>query len=72
MEHIKLSVIIPVYNEVKTILEVLRDVKNEKHNKEIIIVDDASNDGTAELLRSIKDENIRIIFQEKNRGKGMP
>jgi len=70
MENIKLSIIIPVYNEVNTILEVIRQVENEIHNKEIIIVDDASVDGTRELLAQIKKENIKLLFNERNRGKG--
>ena len=69
-EEIKLSIIIPVYNEANTILEVIRLVKAEHHKKEIIIVDDASIDGSRELLEKIKDENIRVLFNEKNRGKG--
>lgn len=66
----KLSIIIPVYNEVNTILEVIRRVQKEKFPKEIIIIDDCSKDGTTELLREIKDENISVTFLGKNMGKG--
>lgn len=65
-----LSVIIPVYNEEKTILEIIKRVKAVKIPKEIIIVDDFSTDRTGEILRKIKDKNIKIVFQDKNYGKG--
>lgn len=70
MEKVKLSIIIPVYNEVKTILEAIRRVQNEPHEKEIIIVDDGSCDGTTELLRQIKDTNIKLLYHDTNKGKG--
>jgi glycosyltransferase involved in cell wall biosynthesis len=66
----KLSIIIPVYNEVNTILEVVRRVKEEPHEKEIIIIDDASNDGTAELLGNLRGPGVIILSNEKNLGKG--
>jgi len=65
----KLSVIIPVYNEAKTILEVIKRVKEVPFEKEIIVVDDGSTDGTARIL----DENgqgLTVLFNEKNSGKG--
>lgn len=70
----KLSVIIPVYNERATIQEIVEKVQQVElpHiNKEIIIVDDQSTDGTREILKKWSGiENIKIILQEKNRGKG--
>ncbi|MCM8785901.1 MAG: glycosyltransferase family 2 protein [Candidatus Omnitrophica bacterium] len=66
----RLSVIIPVYNEKLTILKVIEKVKNVPILKEIIIVDDGSTDGTTEILKNIKDERIKVIFKEKNQGKG--
>jgi glycosyltransferase involved in cell wall biosynthesis len=66
----KLSVVIPVYNEVNTILEVVRRVREECHEKEMIIIDDASNDGTAELLKELRAPGITILWNDKNRGKG--
>ena len=67
----KLSIVIPVYNEENTFLELLRWVKEEKHDKEIIIVDDFSTDGTRDILKDIEvDPQIKVIYQEKNMGKG--
>lgn len=70
MENKTLSIIIPVYNEKNTILELLKRVEkiNLPVNKQIIIVDDFSTDGTRELLSQIK--NHKVIFHEKNKGKG--
>ncbi len=69
----KLSIIIPGYNEEKTISEIIRRVKNVKLKgiaKEIVIVDDASTDNTKEILGSIKDNSVKIIHHKKNMGKG--
>jgi glycosyltransferase involved in cell wall biosynthesis len=66
----KLSVVMPVYNEERWIREVLRRVQETPIPKEIIIVDDGSRDGTREILREIADENVRVILQERNQGKG--
>ena len=69
----KLSIIIPVYNESDTILDILDIVKKvplKNIEKEIIIVDDYSTDGTRVLLRKIKDKSVKVIFHDKNCGKG--
>jgi glycosyltransferase involved in cell wall biosynthesis len=68
----KISIIIPCFNEHKTISVILDKVKNLLNfEKEIIIVDDFSNDGTREILKKIKSDNgVKIIFNEKNCGKG--
>lgn len=66
----KLSVIMPVYNEVRTIEEIIRRVKAVDIDKEIVIVDDGSTDGTREYLQKISDPLISVFFQEKNMGKG--
>lgn len=67
----KLSVVIPVYNEKHTILEVLRRVRAVDLPKEIIVVDDCSTDGTREILKSLAaDSELKIVFHERNRGKG--
>jgi len=64
----KLSIIIPVYNEIKTVEEVVNKVKKLEINKEIIVVDDGSSDGSRELLKSLKD--IKLFLHEENGGKG--
>ena len=67
----KLSVIIPCFNEVKTLEELLSEVKIcGIKDLEIIVVDDFSTDGTRELLKKMKDDSINIIFHEYNKGKG--
>lgn len=65
-----LSVIIPVYNEVNTIKKVIEKVDSVNIDKEIIIVDDASTDGTTAILNGIKGDNIKVIYHTDNRGKG--
>ena len=71
----KLSIIICVYNEIKTIKEILQKVNNvnlsAQFEKEIIIVDNNSQDGTKEFLKNLVNSNqYNIIFQKKNFGKG--
>lgn len=71
----KLSVIIPVYNEKNTIKELLRKVEASPVNKQIIIVDDCSTDGTRETLKALESENADndgylFLYHVKNRGKG--
>ena len=67
----KLSIVIPIYNEASTILELLRRIKKAKLKvkKEIILVDDASTDGSREILIKVKGDYIKI-FQNRNQGKG--
>jgi glycosyltransferase involved in cell wall biosynthesis len=66
---LKLTVIIPAFNEAGTILKVLERVKKVPIEKEVIVVDDASTDGTREILEK-RGEEIRIFFHETNQGKG--
>ena len=66
----KLSVVMPVYNEIRTIEEIIRRVKAVDIDKEIVIVDDCSTDGTREYLQKVNDPIIRVFFHEKNTGKG--
>lgn len=66
----KLSIVIPVYNEKNTIDEIIRRVQSVEFEKEIIIVDDCSNDGTRDRINKISGNNIKKLFHEKNKGKG--
>ena len=71
----KLSVIVCVYNEIKTIDEILKKINGvnlpNDIDKEVIIIDNNSFDGTKEFLKKLIDSNnYKIIFQEKNLGKG--
>ncbi len=75
----KLSIIVPVYNEIKTIGKILEEIKNAdtlNFEKEIIVVNDKSTDGTTELLQQFgnkqqeTNDKIRIIFSQTNSGKG--
>ena len=69
-ENIKISIVIPVYNECKTLLELIQRVSDVPFDKEIIIVDDCSTDGTRDLLKNLSVENVRLAFHDKNLGKG--
>src|SRR4030067_236712 len=66
----KISVVIPVYNEKATILDLIKKVESVNLEKEIILVDDCSTDGTREILKSLGDNKYKIFFQERNSGKG--
>ena len=68
MQDPLLSVIIPVFNEKNTCLELIQRVKNVKIQKQIIVINDGSTDGTEKLLTSI--DGILLINREKNYGKG--
>ena len=67
----KLSIIIPVYNEKNTIEELLNKIYLLKDiKKEIIVVDDASNDGSINILKKNKNKITKLIYHKKNLGKG--
>jgi len=67
----KLSVIIPVYNETQNIETILSRVKATKLAWEIIVVDDGSSDGTREKLQKLdQNDGLRVILHERNKGKG--
>ena len=70
----KLSVVVPVYNEKQTISQILGRIEKTPHEKEIIIVDDYSTDGTREILRQMDSRrelpSARIFYHAVNQGKG--
>ena len=71
LRNFKLSIIIPCYNEIDTIQELIFRVKSSPiHSKEIIIIDNCSTDGTREFLENLKDDSLIIIFNDRNIGKG--
>ncbi len=75
MPYSTLSIVMPVYNEIDTINEVFERVRNVDvgMDKEIILIDDCSKDGTREILKDIADKSIpgvKVIFHETNCGKG--
>jgi glycosyltransferase involved in cell wall biosynthesis len=69
----KLSILIPVYNEVNSIIPILDKIASVALEKEIIIVDDCSSDGTREILRERFADgkgNVKVLYHSKNMGKG--
>jgi glycosyltransferase involved in cell wall biosynthesis len=67
----KLSVIIPVYNEARNIAEILKRVRAARAASEIVVVDDGSRDGSRELLQQMDGKGrLRVILHPENRGKG--
>ena len=66
----KLSVVIPVYNEQATLRELYESVRAVDIEKEIIFVDDGSTDGSREILQGLADDSTRIVLHDRNMGKG--
>jgi glycosyltransferase involved in cell wall biosynthesis len=67
----KISVVIPAFNEVQTIRKILVRVQNTNRVDEILVVDDGSTDGTRDILKELDgSESIRVVLHEKNQGKG--
>ncbi len=66
----KLSIIMPVYNEAATLPEILRRVEDVPIEKEIIIVDDGSTDGSTDFLKKLSPERAKVILRDRNMGKG--
>ncbi len=68
----KLSIVMPVYNEEKTLEEIFRRVQATPYDKEIIAVDDCSRDRSREILQRLAQQydNVRLFFHERNMGKG--
>jgi len=70
-EDFTLSVVIPVYNEVGTVQEVIRRVRATRLPCEMVVVDDGSTDGVRELLQELAaDKDIQVVFHDRNQGKG--
>jgi len=69
----KISIVVPCYNEISTISQIINKINKIQISKEIIIIDDMSTDGTKEKIKNEiqkKYENIIVIYHEKNEGKG--
>ena len=70
----KLSIIVCVFNEISTIKKIYNQILEveliKNIEKEIIIIDNNSTDGTKEILENIRENNTKIVFQNKNLGKG--
>ncbi len=66
----RLSVVVPVYNECKTVDRVLKRILEVGLDKEVIVVDDGSTDGTREILTAKHEDEFRLILHESNLGKG--
>jgi len=68
----KLSVIVPVFDERNTVVEIVRRMRAVELpvDLEIVVVDDGSTDGTRDVLRQLADSTVRVIMHEHNRGKG--
>lgn len=70
----RLSVLVPVFNERNTVVEILRRMRAvelpEGIEREIIVIDDGSTDGTRDVLRQLGDSTVRVVLHEVNRGKG--
>jgi len=71
-EHVVLSVVVPAYNEVRTIETLLRRVREVPLHLEVIVVDDGSEDGTRDLLPRLEREGLidQLVFHDVNQGKG--
>ncbi len=67
---LKLSIIIPVFNERETLPQILDQIQKLPYQTEIIIVDDGSTDGTRNFINNLNDPDIQILLHENNMGKG--
>ena len=64
--RIKLSIVIPVYNERETILDIIEAVSATPFHKEMIVVDDGSTDGTRDILSSMQQDGLKVFIHDKN------
>lgn len=65
-----LSIVIPVYNERDTIHQILELVRATPYDKDIVVVDDYSTDGTRDVLQGLEWPDVRVVYHDRNRGKG--
>lgn len=70
VKNVKLSVIVPAYNEEKTIAQILTVLLHQKNIYEILVVNDASKDKTEQRAKSVHDKRIRVFSHKTNKGKG--
>ena len=66
----KLTLVMPAFNEIKTIEETIKKVVALDFVNQLVVVDDGSTDGTRDILKNLNNEKIKIIFHEINQGKG--
>ncbi|MCX5695244.1 MAG: glycosyltransferase family 2 protein [Candidatus Omnitrophica bacterium] len=67
----KLTILVTVYNEKATILKAIEEAKGIQVDKEVIVIDNCSTDGTREILKSLNDQSIQVVYQPLNYGYGM-
>jgi len=68
--NVKLSVVVPLFNEKGTIEEIYNRIRAVDIEKEVIVVDDCSTDGTKEIIRGLAAKDTKVLFHDKNMGKG--
>ncbi len=66
----KLSILLPVYNERATIEEIVRRVLASPFEKQVIAIDDGSTDGTRDILPALEKQGVLVLYHDRNRGKG--
>ena len=71
-EFRKLSVIVPVFNEHNTVVEIVRRMRQVELavDLEIVLIDDGSTDGTRDVLPQLRDSTLRVVMHSHNQGKG--
>ncbi len=72
LSRVKLTILIPVYNELRTVGEAVRRARTAELplDREVIVIDDGSTDGTGEVIDQLADSTVRVLHQPENLGKG--